>query len=325
MNASHRSLLAIAFAVLPVVYAGADERSDLLDLIDASITAGTEFRPFDCIGTIDQITQFGDEIDRTISTRFRLALDPTQERAAWAAVQTLETAEEAEYLHHPQLPRKLTQSRFTLVSGSKLQSGRENRTYDSFEQALEQSDIPLPKFWGVLMFSEFRNPNMTGQTWRPIILTADSVRVADTPRGVRYALRWTMQEGVQQQATWEFEQPSHQTVKHKQGSFVDGKFRVNHEQEVTYEEVQGHRVPTIITRSTGAFRPRDRKSQHLMFTDPEEGKSHTDIEIHWLRVGRLLDESESFPRPQRPQRSRGVRCGRLRTRPLVGGQHNKGA
>jgi hypothetical protein len=251
------------------------DKQELLDSLETSVLAAKQFSKIDCVGDSYVSDKFFDHLANASVTRFRLQIDREAEELTWASEsKPLPSDIDPD-------PNGLKYFFCTIVKGE-VSSGdgigvARTESFEDFENALLNSSVPIPEFWGVLFFPYSGNGSKNLELMTKIIV-GPGVDVGKTfkDRQVEIALRREMPAGQPSQVSeWRFELPEMLPSKIRYSTIADGKPTEIYKQIVEFEEFKDSQRPILISGDS-LIAGNDLKQVFRV------GRKETTTQIGWL-------------------------------------------
>ncbi len=233
--------------------------SELVDVLQAAMTISGGTSPLDVVCRTQLTDRFGDELVKAETVDFRLQIDIDNERVSWAGRSKKDdfTARDSngesgtvEYWSFTILKGRIIRYKVNEGSSSNLE-------FESFEEALSKTLIPLPQFWCILPFGSSTDgvKQLDLITSQIIFHPLSKISVLETPSGIRYLVRKQTSEEKFDVYSWDFELPEYLPKNLTIDRAADGNPVRYWEQSVIWDRTNGTSVPSAITSDTLIVRP----------------------------------------------------------------------
>lgn len=264
--------------------------AQLVDAIDAGVAVGQSLSPFDVLGTTSIADEFEEDITATEKIRFRIQFDSESELVVWAVERSRDGVQVG------------GQKRTAVSYSSTIVDGRnavtwtgsqtpERHAFESFEKAVLESYIPLPRYWALLQFPFFGNAeNELRRITAEATVPEAKVSIKEKSDSIEFVVRTDKNEKQFDIRKWEFELPNYLPINSSVQRAADGTAVTYFSQSVEWERKDSKDVPLLVTAESMIVRKkRVGRATH------QRGKRFTDTELKWLDV--VKDPSEKRQPP----------------------------
>lgn len=256
------------------------QNHQLIEALDAAVAASSPGIAFELIGRNTKTTEFDDAIVESEITDFRYQMDQKSEFLRWAFKRKTEDLSSENSLGNVlYFSAEVDGNTSTHLGGPGITEGK--KVYQSFEEAIAQTQRPKPQFFGVMSFRFLGNPeNLYDRFKLRMMDAATNVRVEESARSVEYRARYEESPSRFSVYRWQFSLPDYLPREYTVDQARNGDLNRIWTQRIFSEPTDGRLRPFHIFAETIAVREND--------GEYEIGRRMYDAEFIW----RKFDKSE---------------------------------
>ncbi len=280
----HRWLVVFAYLFgHPISGEDIPEKVELMSTLEAYQQNCKGLAPFDFKLRLVVTDHFRDDVRPVQTADGRFQFDAEGERLRWVIKTVDESVEKQEPVFYAvNIAGKIGHAVSTNGNIPMIQ------TYNSFESAVQDSNVSLPWFWGIIKHPFGDNHDAELKRILKIVVSDNtSVSVNQSETEVSLQAKQVHEEGLRFDTySWRFSLPNLVPQGTTLRRALNGKDVVYYDVKLSWEEVNSHLVPSYIFASTG--RLIESEGRTVL------GHREHDTEIAWISVHKPLEFDHDF-------------------------------